>query len=135
MKNPFKKSSAIQTAVTVLGAGAGSAVVDWLLEKYNIIDENWEKTTVNAVKIAGGAIAGAMIPNKGMWYGLAKSACDGVATVAAADLVKSFLPVNTTSTTEGLPSGTISGRLRMGQRGFRKAVRGVNGTASAIMGK
>lgn len=142
MKNPFKKSSAIQTGIAVLGAGAGSAVADWLLEKYNIIDESWEKTTVNIAKIAGGAILGAMVPNKGTWWGLAKSACDGIATVAAANLVSDLLPENETAGgqegTNGLPKGMI-GRagMRLGQRGYvrRAKVAGVAATPAAMMTK
>ena len=59
----------------------------------------------------------------------------GVAVVGASNLIASYLPTSTTETTEGLPSGTI-GRIRLGQRGFRRAaVRGVGSSASSIMGK
>lgn len=136
MKNPFKKQSLITTAVTVLGAGAGSAVADWLLDRFGIIDENWEKTTVNAVKAVVGAVGGSMIPVKGTLSLVAKSACDGIATVAAHNIVADLLPANeniptnTESGAAGLPYGTIgaSRGYRMGQG---KKFKRVNGVGSA----
>ena len=135
-KNPFKKNSVITTVVSVLGAGAGSAGADWLLERFGIIDDSWEKTTVNAVKLVAGAAAGSMIPaNSGMFYMIAKSACDGIATVAAHNLVADMLPAATeepkstaTDPVTGLPYGTIGAtRRKMGQRTWRK----VNGVGNA----
>lgn len=112
----FNSKSAIATGVSVLVAGAGSSVVDWLLAKYNVLPADWEKTTVNVGKVAVGAIVGSMVKNT-----IVKSAADGIATVAAANLVSGLLPdVEGTETASGLPEGTI-GRLRMGQRGFRRA--------------
>ena len=119
MKKAFKLNSAISTGVSMAVAGAGSAVVDWALEKYNLVPAEWQKTTVNIVKIAGGAVLGSMFDAK-KWYGVPKAIGDGVATVAAANLVSSLLPENSTDAASGLPEGTI-GRLRMGQRGFRRA--------------
>lgn len=136
-KNPFKKNSVITTVVSVLGAGAGSAGADWLLERFGIIDDSWEKSTVNAVKLVAGAAAGAMIPaNSGMFYMVAKSACDGIATVAAHNLVADMLPAATEEPapkgnedgTSGLPYGTIGAtRRKLGQRTWRK----VNGVGNA----
>ncbi len=111
----FNAKSAIATGVSVLGAGAGSAIVDWVLAKYNVLPSDWSKTVVNVGKVAVGAIAGSMIKNQ-----IIKSAADGIATVAAANLVSDLLPESETETPSGLPEGTI-GRLRMGQRGFRRA--------------
>ena len=116
----FNTKSAIATGTSVLVGGVGSAVADWLLAKYDVIPASFKQYT-DAGKVVLGAVAGSMITNQ-----IAKSAFDGIATVAAANLVAGFLPEGTKSTS-GLPEGTI-GRLRMGQRGFRRArIAGVNG--------
>ena len=123
----FKKlntKSVIATGTAVLAAGAGSAVADWLLAKYDVIPAEYAEYT-NVGKVLLGAVAGSMMTNQ-----IAKSAFDGIATVGAANLVAGWLPTDTPKpeTPAGLPEGTI-GRLRMGQRGFRKGIRGVNGAA------
>lgn len=124
----FSSKSAIATGTSVLVAGAGSAVADWALAKWDVIPAEYAQYT-NIGKVIVGAVAGSMIKNQ-----IAKSAFDGIATVGAANLVAGWLPEGT-KTTEGLPEGMI-GRLRMGQRGFRRAaVRGVNATPSALMSK
>ena len=106
--------------------GAGSAALDWALKKYDVLPAEWGDTAVQAGKAIVGAVAGSMVKNT-----YVKSAFDGIATVAAANLVAGWLP----ETVNGLPNGTI-GRLRLGQRGFRKAgVRGVNATPAAFMSK
>lgn len=120
----FNTKSAIATATSVAVAGAGSAVVDWALEKYNVIPSDWGDTVVQAGKVVIGAVGGSLIKNQ-----IAKSVFDGIATVAAANLTKGFLP-ETTTTVEGLPKGTI-GRIKLGQRGFRKANRRVSGVGNA----
>lgn len=128
----FNTKSAIATGTSVFFAGAGSAVADWLLAKYDVIPADYQQYT-NIGKVIVGAVAGSMIKNQ-----IAKSAFDGIATVGAANLVAGWLPedqTKETSTPAGLPEGMI-GRLRMGQRGFRRAaVRGVNATPSALMSK
>ena len=121
--------SVIATATSVLVAGAGSSVADWLLAKYNILPEDWGRTAVNAGKVAVGAIAGSMIKNQ-----IAKSAFDGIATVAAAKLVEYMLPSE--ESTSGLPEGMIGRIHRLGQRGYRRAkVAGVTATSDAFMSK
>lgn len=136
----FKKlntKSVVATGVSVLGAGVGSAVADWALEKYGV-DTKYEKSTLQAAKIVGGAVLGSIMPTTGYWP-VAKSAFDGIATVAAAELVKEWLSAATTTGNEGgegasgLPYGMI-GRLRMGQRGFARKAR-VAGTPNALMSK
>lgn len=125
----FNTKSVIATGTAVLAAGAGSAVADWLLAKYDIVPDDYKEYT-NVGKVLIGAVAGSMMTNQ-----IAKSAFDGIATVGAANLVAGWLPTETKK--DGgeeqkgsgyLPEGTI-GRLRMGQRGFRKGIRGVNGAA------
>lgn len=135
----FKKlntKSVVATGVSVLGAGVGSAVADWALEKYGV-DSKYEKSTLQAAKIIGGAVLGSIMPTNGYWP-IVKSAFDGIATVAAANLVSEWLPTNEPATTEaasGLPYGMIGGRrgMRMGQRGFAR--RAVAGTPNALMSK
>ena len=135
----FKKlntKSVVATGVSVLGAGAGSAVADWALKKYGV-DTKMEEATLQATKIIGGAVLGSIMPTTGYWP-IVKSACDGIATVAMANLVSEWLPATTTDGeggegTSGLPYGMI-GRLRMGQRGFARKAR-VAGTPNALMSK
>lgn len=136
----FKKlntKSVVATGVSVLGAGAGSAVADWALRKYGV-DTKMEEATLQATKIIGGAVLGSIMPTTGYWP-IIKSACDGIATVAMANLVSEWLPATTTTGNEGgegaagLPYGMI-GRLRMGQRGFARKAR-VAGTPNALMSK
>lgn len=121
----FNTKSVIATGTAVLAAGAGSAVADWLLAKYDVIPAEYAEYT-NVGKVLIGAVAGSMMTNQ-----IAKSAFDGIATVGAANLVAGWLPTETkepAAPAAGLPEGTI-GRIRMGQKGFRKAIRGVNGAA------
>ena len=141
----LKTKSVVATGVSVLGAGVGSAVADWALEKYGV-DSKYEKSTLQAAKIIGGAVLGSIMPTTGYWP-IAKSAFDGIATVAAAELVKEWLPEHETKKPEkpekpetepgagGLPYGMIGGRhgMRMGQRGFAR--RAVAGTPNALMSK
>jgi hypothetical protein len=117
----FNAKSAIATATSMAVAGAGSAVVDWALAKYDVLPAEWGDTAVQAGKIVVGAIGGSMIKNQ-----IAKSVFDGIATVAAAKLVAGMLPDDTADGgaksnigPSGLPEGTI-GRIRLGQRGFRR---------------
>lgn len=124
----FNTKAAIQTAISVGVGGAGSAALDWALKKYDVLPAEWGDTAVQAGKVIVGAVAGSMVKNS-----YVKSAFDGIATVAAANLVAGVLPE--TAPASGLPNGMI-GRVRMGQRGFRRAaVRGTNGTPSAFMSK
>ena len=113
----FNAKSTIATATSMVVAGAGSAVVDWALAKYDVLPASWGDTAVQAGKIVVGAIGGSMIKNQ-----IAKSVFDGIATVASAKLVAGMLPEGENGgalQTTGLPEGTI-GRIRLGQRGFRR---------------
>lgn len=128
----FSTKAAIATATSVAVAGAGSAVVDWALKKYDVIPAEWGDTVVQAGKIVIGAVGGSMIKNQ-----IAKSVFDGIATVAAANLTGSFL-LTDTPVVEGLPKGTIGRINRLGQRGFRRGglsrkVSGVGNAASSFM--
>ena len=127
MKNPFKKSSIIDTVTNVAVGGAANVAMDYALNSIGEVAgfDLSAGTTKNAVKIAVGALAGSMISNK-----YARAAFDGIATVGAANLIDGLVngeATTTPATTSGLPEGTI-GRIRMGQRGFRRArVAGIQG--------
>lgn len=120
MKNPFKKSAILDTVVNVGIGGAANVAMDYAFAKIDYL-AGLGDTTKKAVKIAVGAIGGAMTNNKYLRAGL-----DGIATVGASELISSY--IDTPATTEGLPEGTIGRVRRMGQRGFRRAkVAGVQG--------
>lgn len=119
MKNPFKKSSIKDTVVAVGVGGAANVGFDYL---YNLTGLSLGETTKNAIKIAGGAIVGSMVSSK-----IARAAADGIAVVGVSDLIASYMGGSTptaTAVTTGLAEGTINGgmgRIRLGQRGFRRA--------------
>ena len=130
MKNPFKKQSAIDTLINVGVGGAANVAVDYLINQVDAI-KSLGDTTVNLIKIAGGAVVGSMISNK-----YARLACDGVATVGVSNLISSFMDEPSNEGAAGLPYGTI-GRVRPGVAAYKRArsrrVSGVN--AGAVMGK
>lgn len=134
-KNPFKKSSIIDTVVNVGVGGAANVAIDYVVEQVDAIKEMGD-TAINAAKIALGAVAGSMVSNK-----ILRAACDGVATVGVANLIKGLISGSDAEPKEEgtgiLPYGTI-GRVIPGNRAYRRAIRtkkvsGVN--AGAVMGK
>lgn len=131
MKNPFKKSSIIDTVINVGIGGGANVAIDYLVDQVDML-KSVSSTYINAGKIVLGAFAGTMLKNK-----FARAAADGVATVGAANLVSGLITgdsaTETPATTAGLAPGTI-GRLRLGNKAYRRGVRGVNGAAS-FMGK
>ena len=131
-KVKFNLNSIIATGTSMAVAGAGSAVLDWALERYNLVPDGWQKTTLNLVKVVAGATLGSMVDSK-KGYGIPKAFGDGVATVAAANLVSSWLPEQADGA-NGVPEGTI-GRLRLGQRGFRRAKVAGMGVQSGVIAK
>ena len=129
-KNPFKKSSIIDTVVNVGVGGAANVAIDYVVNQVDAIKSLGE-TTVNMLKIAAGAVVGSMVSNK-----IARAACDGVATVGVSNLIAGMMEEGTAGTGV-LPRGTI-GRVIPGNRAYRRAAaRGkVSGVAtSAVMGK
>jgi hypothetical protein len=136
MKNPFKKSSIIDTAINVGVGGAANVAMDYVFANVDAL-ASLEPTTKNIVKIVAGAVGGSMVSNK-----YVRAAADGVATVGVSNLIASYMATDdttnpnpeNTSTTSGLPKGTIGRAYRMGQRGFRK-VSGIAGEAGAFMAK
>ena len=128
MKNPFKKSSIIDTVVNVGIGGGANVAIDYLVDSVDML-KSISSTYINAGKIVLGAFAGTMLKNK-----YARAAADGVATVGAANLVSSFI-TGSTATPEaaaGLPSGTI-GRIRLGNKNYRRGVRGVGSPVYSVM--
>lgn len=127
MKNPFKVKGITDTLVNVGIGGAANVAMDYALSSIGEVAgyDLSKGTTKNAVKIAVGALAGSMFKSK-----YAHAAFDGIATVGAANLIDGLVNGEVTTapaTTAGLPEGTI-GRIRMGQRGFRRGrVAGIQG--------
>lgn len=129
-KNPFKKSSIIDTVVNVGIGGAANVAIDYVVNQVEAI-QSLGDTTINALKIAAGAIVGSMVTDK-----FARAAADGVATVGVSNLIAGLMSEDETpAPANGLPYGTISGRVVPGNRAYRRAkkVSGVN--ASSVMGK
>lgn len=128
-KNPFKKQSIVDTVVNVGIGGAANVAIDYVVSQVEAI-QSLGDTTINAGKIALGAVAGSMVSNK-----MLRAACDGIATVGVSNLVKGLMDDTTSKeTTSGLPYGTI-GRVIPGNRAYRRA-RKVSGVgAAAVMGK
>lgn len=140
MKNPFKKSSIIDTAINVGVGGAANVAMDYVFANVDAL-ASLEPMTKNIVKIVAGVIGGSMISDKtnNMWLKGARAAADGVATVGVSNLIASYISTEETTTPEtaapaGLAKGTIGRAYRMGQRGFRK-VSGIAGEAGAFMAK
>ena len=130
-KNPFKKSSIMDTVVNVGVGGAANVAIDYVVSQVDAIQQLGD-TTINAAKIALGALAGSMVSNKFL-----RAACDGIATVGVSNLVKGLMEsAPNQEGAAGLPYGTI-GRVIPGNRAYRRAARKVSGLnpASAVMGK
>ena len=127
-KNPFKKSSIIDTVVNVGIGGAANVAIDYVVNQVEAI-QSLGDTTINALKIAAGAVVGSMVTDK-----FARAAADGVATVGVSNLIAGLMTDSTPAPASGLPYGTI-GRVRPGNRAYRRAhkVSGVN--AGSVMGK
>lgn len=128
-KNPFKRQSIIDTVINVGIGGAANVAIDYVVNSVDAI-KSLGDTTVNAAKIAIGAIAGSMVSNK-----MLRAACDGIATVGVSNLVAGLME-DQAAPASGLPYGTI-GRVRPGNRAYRRAhVRRVSGVnTGAVMGK
>lgn len=128
-KNPFKKQSIIDTVINVGIGGAANVAIDYVVNSVDAI-KSLGDTTVNAAKIAIGAVAGSMVSNK-----MLRAACDGIATVGVSNLVAGLMG-DQAAPASGLPYGTI-GRVRPGNVAYRRArtrkVSGVN--TGAVMGK
>ena len=125
MKNPFKKSSIVDTLINVGVGGAANAAMDYAVANVDMLS-GLDAQTVNFIKIGVGAFGGSMVSSK-----YARAGFDGLATVGASDLIKSYIGGESaaaepaTETPAGVP---FIGKIRMGQRGFR-SVRGTGEVA------
>lgn len=121
----------MDTVVNVGVGGAANVAIDYVVSQVDAIQQLGD-TTINAAKIALGAVAGSMVSNKFL-----RAACDGIATVGVSNLVKGLMEsAPNQEGAAGLPYGTI-GRVIPGNRAYRRAARKVSGLnpASAVMGK
>lgn len=132
-KNPFKKQSIMDTVVNVGIGGAANVAIDYVVSQVEAI-QSLGDTTINAAKVALGAVVGSMVSNK-----MLRAACDGVATVGVSNLVSGLLADATPAS--GMPYGTIGlpkdtvGRVIPGNRAYRRAHRKVSGVANGVMGQ
>lgn len=132
-KNPFKKQSIIDTVVNVGIGGAANVAIDYVVSQVDAV-KSLGDTTINAAKVALGAVVGSMVSNK-----MLRAACDGVATVGVSNLVSGLLFDGTPASgmpdgTIGLPNDTVS-RIIPGNRAYRRAHRKVSGVATGVMGQ
>lgn len=132
-KNPFKKQSIMDTMINVGVGGAANVAIDYVVDQVEAIKALGD-TTINAAKIVLGSVAGSMVSNK-----ILRAATDGIATVGVSNLVKGLITGDSsvtpdTDATSGLPYGTI-GRVRPGNRAYRRANKVSGVGASSVMGK
>lgn len=123
----------MDTVVNVGIGGAANVAIDYVVSQVEAI-QSLGDTTINAAKIALGAVVGSMVSNK-----MLRAACDGVATVGVSNLVSGLLADATPAS--GMPYGTIGlpkdtvGRIIPGNRAYRRAHRKVSGVATGVMGQ
>ena len=123
----------MDTVVNVGIGGAANVAIDYVVSQVDAV-KSLGDTTINAAKIALGAVIGSMVSNK-----MLRAACDGVATVGVSNLVSGLLADGTPASgmpydTIGLPNDTV-GRIIPGNRAYRRAHRKVSGVATGVMGQ
>ena len=124
----------MDTVVNVGIGGAANVAIDYVVSQVEAI-QSLGDTTINAAKVALGAVVGSMVSNK-----MLRAACDGVATVGVSNLVSGLLADSATPAS-GMPYGTIGlpkdtvGRVIPGNRAYRRAHRKVSGVANGVMGQ
>lgn len=123
----------MDTVVNVGIGGAANVAIDYVVSQVDAV-KSLGDTTINAAKVALGAVVGSMVSNK-----MLRAACDGVATVGVSNLVSGLLADATPAS--GMPHGTIGlpndtvGRIIPGNRAYRRAHRKVSGVATGVMGQ
>lgn len=132
-KNPFKKQSIMDTMINVGVGGAANVAIDFVVDQVEAIKALGD-TTINAAKIVLGSVAGSMVSNK-----VLRAATDGIAIVGVSNLVKGLITGDSTAdagaeAASGLPYGTI-GKVRPGNRVYRRAHKVSGVGASSVMGK
>lgn len=135
-KNPFKKSSIIDTVVNVGIGGAANVAIDYVVSQVDAI-QSLGDTTINAGKIALGALVGSMVSNK-----MLRAAADGVATVGVSNLIAGLMNESGDQPTSGLPYGTVGlpygtingrrGRVVPGNGAYRRAAK-VGAIGNSVM--
>ena len=121
MAKLFKKQSAIDTLVNVGIGGAANVAMNYA---FSLIPAgtfgNNEELVKNAIKIGVGVLGGTMVSGSAAKY--IRPAVDGIATVGASELISGLI-TEETKPSNGVP---FIGRVRVGQRGFRR----VSGTGN-----
>lgn len=122
-KNPFKKSSIIDTVVNVGIGGAANVAMNYVFGMIPADTFGENATTIkNAIKIGVGAIGGSMVG--GSYAKYLRPAFDGIAIVGASELISSLIASDDTSAggdQSGQGGVPFIGRAKkyMGQRGYR----------------
>ena len=136
-KNPFKKSSIIDTVINVGIGGAANVAMNYVfgLIPADTFGEN-ATTWKNAIKIGVGAIGGSMVG--GSYAKYLRPAFDGIATVGARELISGLIASDDAPKPDD-PSGQggvpfIGRARRMGQRGYRKVAGAGNVGTVPFMG-
>lgn len=125
MKNPFKKQSIVDTLINVGVGGAANVAMDYafgMLPADTFATVKNPDDIKNVIKIAVGALGGSMTKNK-----YVRAAVDGIATVGAANLISGYITPadgDEDKDQKQIPGVPFIGRLRTGQRGYRRAIRG-----------
>ena len=121
MAKLFKKQSAIDTLVNVGIGGAANVAMNYA---FSLIPAGTfgtnEELVKNAIKIGVGVLGGTMVSGSAAKY--IRPAVDGIATVGASELISGLI-TEETKPSNGVP---FIGRVRVGQRGFRR----VSGTGN-----
>lgn len=122
MKNPFKKSSVIDTVVNVGIGGAANVAMNYVFDNVEALASLGE-TTKNAIKIGVGAIGGSMVSVSYAKY--VRPALDGIATVGASELISGLITTaGENKGGDGSGAGSVpfigAARRKVGQRGFRR---------------
>lgn len=122
-KNPFKKSSIMDTLTNVGIGGAANVAIDYIFDSVEALASVADYK--NYLKIAAGALGGSMVTNKYL-----RAAADGVAVVGVSNLIQDLMTTeesgNGNEGGEGqqsgqgrLPEGTIGRPMYLGQKGFK----------------
>lgn len=118
MAKKFKKSGLTETLINVGTGGAANALVDVAVE---YVAPNTSDMYVNIGKLVGGVVlSSTMSSNKMM-----RAAADGVATVGAANLVKSLISDGFGGSSEGTAGfkRDVIGRMRPGHARLARRVK------------
>lgn len=133
-KNPFKKTSMVDTLINVGIGGASNVAIDAAVVAYNKdATTPLDPTYIHVGKIVLGVLGGSMVSNKYL-----RAGADGVATVGVSNLIQELMAADqpeTTSGAAGFMSASV-GRMRPGKPRYsakaKRRVSGVSGTADLV---